>query len=277
MQWPDRRNEDFCSRPGRRMREYGARGCERLWTSLACGSPEVALNSELAERVTELRQKGCTPKEIARALGLKPADVTPIIRAIGAQAPRREAPVAGCWVTEHWSDKLGVTPHADWPSRSPEPAPESGESGLVGVLVARDTGSTVLACGFLVDVFCLGVKNTNGPKTMDRRKLPDFMRTFFSAWSDQAPVPVPLELARHIVFGAVDYARTLGFEPHPDFIKGAALLGNWEAGGSDVVFGRDGKPCYINGPRDDTYGTMAKLRKTVGDGNFDYLVQFPGP
>jgi hypothetical protein len=37
---------------------------------------------------------------------------------------------------------------------------ESGESGLVGVLVARDTGSTVLACGFLVDVFCLGVKST---------------------------------------------------------------------------------------------------------------------
>src|ERR1700722_13285634 len=50
-------------------------------------------------------------------------------------------------------------------------------AGLVGVLVPRDTGSTVVACGFLVDVFCLGVKNTNGPKTMDRRKFPDFTRT----------------------------------------------------------------------------------------------------
>jgi len=29
--------------------------------------------------------------------------------------------------------------------------------------------------------------------------------------------------------------------------------------------------------RDDTYGTLAKLRQTVGDGNFDYLVQFPVP
>jgi hypothetical protein len=37
------------------------------------------------------------------------------------------------------------------------------------------------------------------------------------------------------------------------------------------------KPFYINGPRDDTYGNMAKLRRAVGDGNFDYLVQFPGP
>jgi hypothetical protein len=183
--------------------------------------------------------------------------------------------VAGCWVTGHWSDKLGVTGHTDWPGMS-SPESESGESGLVGVLVARDTGSTVLACGFLVDVFCLGVKNTNGPKTVDRRKLPDFARTFFSAWSHRPPVPAPLELARHIVFGAVDYARSLGFEPHPDFAKSAALLGDWETGSSDVTFGCDGKPYYINGPRDDTYGTMAKLRQTLGDGNFDYLIQLPG-
>jgi hypothetical protein len=235
----------------------------------------VALSSELNERVTELRQTGHTPKEIARALGLRPADVMPMIRAIGAQAPRREAPVVGCWVTEHWSDKLGVTGHADWPGKSSAES-ESGESGLVGVLVVRDAGSTVLACGFLVDVFCLGVKNTNGPKTINRRKLPDFTQTFFSAWSNQAPVPAPLELARHIVFGAVDYARGLGFEPHPDFAKGAALLGDWEAGSSDVAFGREGKPFYVNGPRDDTYGTIAKLRQAVGDGNFDYLVQHPG-
>jgi len=29
-------------------------------------------------------------------------------------------------------------------------------------------------------------------------------------------------------------------------------------------------------PRDDTFGIIAKLRRTAGDGNFDYLVQFPG-
>jgi AbrB family looped-hinge helix DNA binding protein len=51
-----------------------------------------------------------------------------------------------------------------------------------------------------------------------------------------------------------------------------------DAGSSDVTFGRDGKPYYINGPRDDTYGTMAKLRRAVGDGNFDYLGRggYPG-
>lgn len=169
-----------------------------------------------------------------------------------------------------------MTGHDDWPGLGQEES-KSGDSGLVGVLVARDTGSTVLACGFLVDVFCLGVKDTNGPKTMNRAKLPDFTRRFFSSWPSQPPLAVPLELARHVVFGAVDYARALGFEPHPDFAKGAAVLGDWEAGSSDVTFGRDGKPFYVNGPYDDTYATMEKLRRAVGDGNFDCAIGFPGP
>ena len=83
----------------------------------------------------------------------------------------------------------------------------------------------------------------------------------------------PLELARHVVFGAADYARGLGFDPHPDFAKGASLLGEWESGSSDVTFGRDGKPMYINGPHDDAYGIVAKLRTAVGDGNYDSLIQ----
>jgi len=108
-----------------------------------------------------------------------------------------------------------------------------GESGLVGVVVAREHGSSVSACGYLVDVWCLGVKNCMGPKTMDRRKLPDFVSFFFRSFS-RPPVPAPLDLARHVVFGAVDYARGLGFEPHPDFAKCAGHLGEWD-GPSDML------------------------------------------
>ena len=41
-------------------------------------------------------------------------------------------------------------------------------------------------------------------------------------------LPCRLELARHLVFGAVDYARGLGFEPHPDFARGAVVEGNFD-------------------------------------------------
>lgn len=237
---------------------------------------ETALNSELTDRVTALRQQGRTPKEIARALGLKPADVMPIIRSVAAQSPRREVPLAGCWVTDGWAVGLTVKGHDDWPRSSPGSGSTSGD-GLAGVLVARDTGSTVTVCGFLVDVYCLGVKNTHGPKTMDRRKLPAFRQKFFSAWPGQRPVAAPLEMARHIVFGAVDYARGMGFEPYPDFARGASLLGEWEPSSSDVTFGRDGKPLYINGPNDDTYATMAKLHQAVGEGNFHFVIGSRGP
>lgn len=229
-------------------------------------------NSELIARVAELREKGRTPKEIARALGMRPAEVAPLIRAVGATAPKEEAPLVGCWVTDNWSAGLTVAgDHPDWPGAG-STDPDS-ESGLMGVLVAREHGSSVSAVGFLVDVWCMGVKNVHGPKTMNRAKLPDFRRNFFKAFS-QPSVPAPLDLARHVVFGAVEYARGLGLEPYPDYAKCAGHLGEW-AGPSDITFGRDGKPLYINGPRDDTFGVISALRKSVGDDNFHYVLGGP--
>lgn len=225
-------------------------------------------DQELIERVAELRRSGRTPKEIARALGLKPAEVAPLIRAVGATAPKGEAPLAGCWISDNWAAGLTVRGHPEWPGVQ---ATENPVSGLLEVVVAREHGSSVSACSYLVDVWCLGVKDCIGPKTMDRRKLPDFARKIFNAAS-QPPVPAPLDLARQVVFGAVDYARGLGFEPHPDFAKCAGHLGEW-SGPSDITFGRDGMPMYVQGPHDDTFRIMAILRKTVGDGNFHYLAQ----
>ena len=219
------------------------------------------------ERVAQLRRDGRTPKEIAHALGLKPAEVAPLIRAVGAAAPRREAELVGCWVTDGWSEGVMVNGHPEWPGVQAAGGGESG--GLVGVLVARDRGSSVSACGYLVDVWCLGVKNCMGPKAMERRKLPDFLSFFFRSFS-RPPVSAPPDLARQVVFGAVDYARGLGFEPHPDFAKCAGHLGDWD-GSSDIAFGRDGMPMYIQGPHDDMYTVISTLRKTVGDGNFHYL------
>jgi hypothetical protein len=223
-------------------------------------------SQELVERIAQLRRDGRTPKEIARALGLRPAEVAPLIRAVGAAAPRREADLVGCWIIDGWSEGLTVNGHPEWPGVQ---AAGDGESGLVGLLAAREHGSSVSACGYLVDVWCLGVKNCMGPKTMDRRKLPDFLSFFFRSFS-RPPVPAPLDLARHVVFGAVDYARVMGFEPHPDFAKCAGHLGEWDES-SDIAFGRDGMPMYIQGPHDDAYAVMSTLRKTAGDGKFHYV------
>ena len=181
-------------------------------------------SQELMGRVAELRRDGRTPKEIARALGLKPAEVAPLIRAVGVAALAREAKLVGCWITDGWSEGLTVSGHPEWPGIHVAGAVASG---LADVLVVREHGGGVSACGYLVDVWCLGVKNCIGPKTMERRKLPDFVSTLFRTFS-RPPVAAPLDLARQVVFGAVDYARGLGFEPHPDFAK---CSGGTSAGG----------------------------------------------
>jgi hypothetical protein len=158
-----------------------------------------------------------------------------------------------------------------------EPESESGESGLVGVLVARDTGSTVVACGFLVDVFCLGVKNTNGPKTIDRRQAPGLHPDVLQRVVQQASRPgtagtSPAYRVRSGGLRAKPGLRT------PSRLRQGRRASRRLGGRQQRRHVRPGrKPFYINGPRDDTYGIMAKLRQAVGDGNFDYLVQFPGP
>jgi hypothetical protein len=111
-------------------------------------------DDELLERVRELRARGRSPKEIARALKMPPAAVAPLIRRLAAVA-------------------FGSYP---------------------------------------------------GP-----------------------PVKVPLVLAQRIVFGAIGYARGLGFEPHADFAKAAGYLGDWD-GVCDLEFGRDGMHVHRRPP-----------------------------
>jgi hypothetical protein len=223
-------------------------------------------DDELLERVRELRARGRSPKEIARALKVRPATVTPLIRRLAAAEPREEVPLIGCWVNQGWSSSVRFTGHPEWPDTG---AAETGASGLVIVVVARERGSSVRVCEFLVDTWCLGVKNALGPKPVERRKLPSFCADAFRSYPG-APVAVPLVLAQRVVFGAVGYARGLGFEPHADFAKAAGHLGEWD-GVCDLEFGRDGMPMYIEGPHDDTWRIMHTLRQNVGDGNFHYL------
>ena len=195
-------------------------------------------------------------------------EVAPLVRAVGAAAPKVEAAVAGCWVSDSWAAGLTVHGHSDWPVVQ---AASENDAGLVNVVVAREHGSSVTACAYLVDAWCLGVKNCIGPKSMDRRRLPDFVSQVFSV-ADHTPVSAPPELAQHLLFGAVDYARGMGLEPHTDFTKCVHVLGEW-SGPSDIAFGRDGVPMYMQGPHDDMFAILATLRKTVGDGNFHYLAR----
>lgn len=132
---------------------------------------------------------------------------------------------------------------SDWPVRE-EPL---GTEGLVSVLIARrHRHDKASVCGYLADVCCLGVKNALGPMIVDELALPGFAREYFDSY-DGGPLDAPIELARQLVFGSLEYARGLGFDPHPDFTAAEGHLGPWTPP-STITFGKGDKPLYISGP-----------------------------
>jgi hypothetical protein len=230
----------------------------------------------LLAQVRLMRERGSSPKQIAKALGLRPAAVAPLVRQVAAIAQSHDDPadrvLLGCWISPGWSAGLGLDEApAAWAALDPVGAGEPATGGLANVLIVRqERASRVTACGFLADVYCLGVKNAVGPVPMGSGAVEEFRREFFSAFDD-LPVAVPLELAQAVVHGAVAYARGLGFEPHPDFDAAVPYLGT-PGGPSPIRFGRDGQPFYVSGPYDTPRAVVDTLEATVGAGNYHYMV-----
>lgn len=227
-----------------------------------------------SDHVHELRALGLAPKQIARALGLPQADVIAILNRTAAEssaAAGEQSSEIRCWVSRGWARELSVNGHDDWPGLDDD---IEAPGGLVCVLVARrHRHDKVSVCGYLVDVHCLGVKNALGPRLMDEVDLVAFRRWFFAAYGAD-PVVAPLDLAQQLVFGAVDYARGLGFEPHPDYVDVVGHLGD-ASGDCAIAFGRDGMPFFVQGPYDDARRVMQTLDASVGPNNYRFLVTAP--
>jgi hypothetical protein len=227
-------------------------------------------DEQTIQRIRELRSRGLSPKEIARNLGIRTAVVSDAVRKLAAEhdATNPEADQIACLLTAGWSTGLKVDGHPEWHDQHAD----QSTGGLITALITRKRrhrrGASV--CVYLLDVYCLGVKNAMGPHTTDDPELRRLTDRSFSGYQ-APPVTAPIELVRDLVFGAADYARRLGFAPHPDFQRARAHLGPW-TGPSAITFGHNGKPTYISGPYDDSEHIMRTLRRAVGRNGFSYTL-----
>ena len=182
-------------------------------------------DEQTTERIRELRARGLSPKEIARNLGIKRAVVSDIVRALAAErdATGDQDERVDCLLNAGWSTGLKIDGHPE----SHDPATDESIGGLVTALVARRRrdrrGATV--CVYLLDVYCLGIKNAMGPDTIDEQALRRLTNHAFSGYG-APPIPAPIELVRELVLGAAEYARQLGFAPHPDFEQARPHVGH---------------------------------------------------
>lgn len=151
------------------------------------------------------------------------------------------------------------------------------EQGIGWVVISRRLSNGQIAfAAFLVDVFCLGVKNVHYD-VVDRF---DYEEKVIAHLSEVSPMVELLpDDARKLVEEAVVYANSLGFLPHADFRRAERIFGNIDAASSaqQYTFGKDGKPFFISGPNDEPdkcRRIVAILNSRCGTGNFDYIVHF---
>lgn len=146
------------------------------------------------------------------------------------------------------------------------------EQGLARIVITRSQEKGKIMVGaFLVDIFCLGVKNAFCNEGLDRRQIADqLLRGYYQ---DEEPTRVGIDYVKEIIYGAVDYARGLGFDPHPDFELSRLVLGSEEVSRTrSLKFGGpEGKPLYIAGPDDDVATILQKLRQRLGKDGFHFI------
>src|SRR5438874_4086103 len=150
---------------------------------------------------------------------------------------------------------------------------QESNPGLVEILVARQQPDGDICFGvYLVDKFCLGLKNTFANAGFSRTRYENevYNRIFPEAETEACPV----ELAHQMIYASIEYAAQFGFTPEKDFALSQYLLaprGELEEP-YQLTFGRDGKPFFVSGPRDNAARIVKQLEKTAGPGNYDYLV-----
>ncbi len=154
--------------------------------------------------------------------------------------------------------------------------------GMGSVLIARETPyAEVAVSAFVVDAWCLGVKEaffTVMRKADYLSKLKPMLTKTHEEHGIQAAEPA---CARKLLQEAVAYGKSLGFEPAGEYWRAEKLFGDADPSccGTEFAFGREGKPCYVQGPNDDmkvVRHVIERLTEHAGEDNFDYLIEING-
>jgi hypothetical protein len=148
------------------------------------------------------------------------------------------------------------------------------DEGIGYLLIAREEpeGRLIFA-SFLVDVYCLGVKNAFW-RAGTHKDFADLIRQMEQVQRMRSIAPPCLV---KIVTGAVEYAQSFGFPPYPDYRHASMLLAGIDPSTcpNQFTFGRDGKPLYIQGPNESPAQAEAITRRILDAGG-DFLIAMPG-
>lgn len=148
--------------------------------------------------------------------------------------------------------------------------------GLGPVIIARrvSTGE-ILVSNFLVDRYCLGVKDCFA-KFVFPSQYEEMLDGMSKRGMEFMRIDAPS--ARRLVEDAVAFAARYDLKPHPDYRSARLIFGDIDAsvGQPLVEMGRDGKPFYVSGPFEserDSMEILSKLAAASGQNGLHHLTQ----
>jgi hypothetical protein len=163
----------------------------------------------------------------------------------------RSYPKTNCYITDGWQD-----------------------SGIGNITLIREKpDGNFLVAVYLIDIFCLGLKNTFYNPDTSSSEIKDMLNKN----PDEKQIELNSDYAHSIIYGGIDFALNLGFKPHSDFkVTKFILTPREEIEFDDTIeFGKDGKPYYFAGPYDTPEKNnriFKQLEESVGKDNFYFTV-----
>ena len=171
----------------------------------------------------------------------------------------RNLPVSKCYVNKDWN-----------------------ESQICQATIVREHASgNVSTCMYLVDLGCLGIKDTMYLFNVQWDAVDEILDEHKENGVDF--MEVPYELVHNIIYAALEYAEDYGFKPHKDFTSVTSYF--LEEDTDDIPLipvvcgGEDGNPLYVNTGFDSPARVkqiLAQLDKTAGEGNYHYILDVEG-
>ncbi|GHT38855.1 hypothetical protein AGMMS49965_03380 [Bacteroidia bacterium] len=173
----------------------------------------------------------------------------------------RNLPIYKCWINADWSD-----------------------CRLAHIFIARQhANDNVTFCVYLVDLGCLGVKDTSYRFNISLEELEGMIMKIGE--DIEIDDTLSYSLAHNIIYSAIEFAEEYGFKPHRDFTQITQFFLEEDTDEIPLIavecghIEEDGKPFYINTGYESPAKTkqiIAQLNKTAGEGNYHIFIDVAG-
>lgn len=139
--------------------------------------------------------------------------------------------------------------------------------GLV-IVTRNHTGGRISMASFLVDAYCLGVKDSFFRLRMEDYEMEEMMDKIGAEECTYYE-------AHNWVYGAIAYAEEAGIKPDKSFALTQYML---EEDTDDIPlieydFGKDGKHMLVAHSQLEASRYLPLLRENLGEGNYDYMIK----